>query len=129
MIDDGQWLYCIILLCYYCEKIYLVVLESLLVEGIVELFVKGVQLYNEKDFIKLVLLEVIILIEVCFIISEGCYYQVKCMFVVVGNYVVGLYWECIGDILLDELLVLGEYCLLMEVEIVSVGVLQLWSKM
>lgn len=45
------------------------------------------------------------------------------MFVVVGNYVVGLYWECIGDILLDELLVLGEYCLLMEVEIVSVGVL------
>lgn len=58
--------------------------------------------------------------QVCLIISEGCYYQVKCMFVVVGNYVVELYCECIGGIMLDVDLVFGEYCLLIEEEIVSV---------
>lgn len=36
MIDDGQWLYCIIFLCYYCEKIYLVILELFVVDDMVE---------------------------------------------------------------------------------------------
>lgn len=60
-------------------------------------------------------------VQVCLIISEGCYYQVKWMFVVVGNCVVELYCEWIGVIMLDENLVSGEYCLLIEEEIVSVG--------
>ncbi len=40
--------------------------------------------------------------EVRLTISEGRYHQVKRMFAAVGNHVVGLHRERIGDIMLDE---------------------------
>ena len=48
------------------------------------------------------MLEVITPTEVRLTISEGRYHQVKRMFAAVGNHVVGLHRERIGDILLDE---------------------------
>lgn len=96
-------------------------LESPLAEGTAELFAKGVQLHNEKDLTKPALLEVITPTEVRLTISEGRYHQVKRMFAAVGNHVVGLHRERIGDILLDESLAPGEYRPLTEAEIASVG--------
>ncbi len=67
------------------------------------------------------MLEVITLTEVRLTISEGRYHQVKRMFAAVGNHVVGLHRERIGDILLDDALAPGEYRPLTETEIASVG--------
>lgn len=65
------------------------------------------------------MLEVITPTEVRLTISEGRYHQVKRMFAAVGNHVVGLHRERIGDILLDESLAPGEYRPLTEAEIAS----------
>ena len=66
--------------------------------------------------------------EVRLTISEGRYHQVKRMFAAVGNHVVGLHRERIGDILLDDALAPGEYRPLTETEIASVGAPQARSK-
>jgi 16S rRNA U516 pseudouridylate synthase RsuA-like enzyme len=66
-------------------------------------------------------LEVMTPTEVRLTISEGRYHQVKRMFAAVGNHVVGLHRERIGDIMLDESLAPGEYRPLTEEEIASVG--------
>lgn len=61
-------------------------------------------------------------------ISEGRYHQVKRMFAAVGNHVVGLHRERIGEITLDASLEPGEYRPLTEDEIASVGAPQARSK-
>jgi 16S rRNA pseudouridine516 synthase len=61
-------------------------------------------------------LEVLTPTEVRLTISEGRYHQVKRMFAAVGNHVVGLHRERIGDIMLDESLAPGEYRPLTEEE-------------
>ena len=128
MTDDGQWSHRITSPRHHCEKTYLVELESPLAEGTAELFAKGVQLHNEKDLTKPAVLEVITPSEVRLTISEGRYHQVKRMFAAVGNHVVGLHRERIGDILLDDALAPGEYRPLTETEIASVGAPQARSK-
>lgn len=59
--------------------------------------------------------------EVRLTISEGRYHQVKRMFAAVGNHVVGLHRERIGDIALDASLAPGEYRPLTAEEIASVS--------
>lgn len=54
-------------------------------------------------------------------ISEGRYHQVKRMFAAVGNRVIELHRERIGDITLDDDLAPGEYRPLTAEEIASVG--------
>ncbi|AJZ90298.1 Ribosomal small subunit pseudouridine synthase A [Beauveria bassiana D1-5] len=121
MTDDGQWSHRITSPRHHCEKTYLVTLESPVEEGTAEHFAKGVQLHNEKDLTKPAVLEVITPTEVRLTISEGRYHQVKRMFAAVGNHVVGLHRERIGDIALDPELAPGEYRPLTEQEIASVG--------
>ncbi len=104
------------------KKTYLVALESPLAEGTAELFAKGVQLHNEKDLTKPALLEVYHSDRSAPHHQRSArYHQVKRMFAAVGNHVVGLHRERIGDILLDESLAPGEYRPLTEAEIASVG--------
>lgn len=122
MTDDGQWSHRITSPRHHCEKTYLVTLESPVEEGTVEHFAQGVQLHNEKDLTRPAVLEVITPTEVRLTISEGRYHQVKRMFAAVGNHVVGLHRERIGDIALDPDLAPGEYRPLTEQEIASVGV-------
>lgn len=121
MTDDGQWSHRITSPRHHCEKTYLVTLESPVEEGTAEHFATGVQLYNEKDLTKPAVLEVISPLEVRLTISEGRYHQVKRMFAAVGNHVVGLHRERIGEIELDPELAPGEYRPLTEQEIASVG--------
>lgn len=102
-------------------------LESPLAEGTAELFAKASSCITKRSR-KPALLEVITPTEVRLTISEGRYHQVKRMFAAVGNHVVGLHRERIGDILLDESLAPGEYRPLTEAEIASVGAPQPRSK-
>lgn len=67
------------------------------------------------------MLEVVTPTEVRLTISEGRYHQVKRMFAAVGNHVVGLHRERIGDIALDASLAPGEYRSLTAEEVASVG--------
>ncbi|BCA38943.1 16S rRNA pseudouridine(516) synthase RsuA [Kluyvera ascorbata] len=121
MTDDGQWSHRITSPRHHCEKTYLVMLENPLSADTAEQFAKGVQLHNEKDLTKPAVLEQITPTEVRLTISEGRYHQVKRMFAAVGNRVVGLHRERIGEIALDPTLEPGEYRPLTEEEIASVG--------
>lgn len=121
MTDDGQWSHRITSPRHHCEKTYLVTLENPLSADTAEQFAKGVQLHNEKDLTKPAVLEEITPTEVRLTISEGRYHQVKRMFAAVGNRVVGLHRERIGEIAIDPTLEPGEYRPLTEEEIASVG--------
>ncbi|QNK08164.1 16S rRNA pseudouridine(516) synthase RsuA [Enterobacter sp. JUb54] len=128
MTDDGQWSHRITSPRHHCEKTYLVQLENPVDDQTAEQFAHGVQLHNEKSLTKPAVLEVLTPTEVRLTISEGRYHQVKRMFAAVGNRVVGLHRERIGDIMLDEDLEPGEYRPLTETEIASVGLPQTRSK-
>lgn len=121
MTDDGQWSHRITSPRHHCEKTYRVMLKSPVADDTAEQFTKGVQLHNEKDLTKPAVLEVITPTEVRLTIIEGRYHQVKRMFAAVGNRVVGLHRERIGEIALDPDLEPGEYRPLTEEEIASVG--------
>ena len=121
MTDDGQWSHRITSPRHHCEKTYLVTLEHPLADDTAQQFTEGVQLHNEKSLTKPAQLEVIEPQLVRLTLSEGRYHQVKRMFAAVGNRVVELHRERIGDIKLDDDLAPGEYRPLTAEEIASVG--------
>ncbi|MEI7368074.1 16S rRNA pseudouridine(516) synthase RsuA [Pectobacterium sp. 1950-15] len=118
--DDGQWSHRITSPKHQCEKTYLVTLEQPLAEDTAAQFTAGVQLHNEKNLTKPATLEKITDHVVRLTISEGRYHQVKRMFAAVGNRVVELHRERIGDIWLDSELEPGEFRELSDEEIASV---------
>ena len=122
MTDDGQWSHRITSPRQHCEKTYLVTLEHPLADDTAAQFEAGVQLHNEDSLTKPAQLEKI---EDCLVrltLSEGRYHQVKRMFAAVGNRVVALHRERIGEIVMDEDLEPGQYRPLTEQEVASVGV-------
>ncbi|KAB8307283.1 16S rRNA pseudouridine(516) synthase RsuA [Erwinia endophytica] len=120
MTDDGQWSHRMTSPRHHCEKTYLVTLASPVADDTAEQFAVGVQLHNEKDLTRPASLEQISECQVRLTISEGRYHQVKRMFAAVGNHVLALHRERIGDIMLDDDLAPGEYRALTEDEIASV---------
>ncbi|CNH93924.1 16S rRNA pseudouridine(516) synthase RsuA [Yersinia pekkanenii] len=120
MTDDGQWSHRITSPRHHCEKTYLVTLEHPLSDDTAQQFTDGVQLHNEDSLTKPAQLEVIEPQLVRLTLSEGRYHQVKRMFAAVGNRVLALHRERIGDIKLDDLAP-GEYRPLTAEEIASVG--------
>lgn len=122
MTDDGQWSHRITSPRHHCEKTYLVTLENPLADDTAAQFEAGVQLHNEDSLTKPAKLEKIEENLVRLTISEGRYHQVKRMFAAVGNRVVALHRERIGEIVMDEDLEPGQYRPLTEQEIASVGV-------
>ncbi|GLR10758.1 16S rRNA pseudouridine(516) synthase RsuA [Mixta theicola] len=119
--DDGQWSHRITSPRHHCEKTYRVTLEHPLREDTAQLFAEGVQLHGEKTLTKPATLEALSETEVRLTISEGRYHQVKRMFAAIGNHVVALHRERIGEIMLDDELEPGEYRPLTEEEVASVG--------
>lgn len=104
LIDDGGLLYWIILLKLKLLKVYEVELSEDLCGDEVVLFVSGMLMFEfEKMFLLLVELEVLDVCCVWLVLYEGCYYQVCCMFVVIGNYVQVLYCSCVGGLDLQGL--------------------------
>lgn len=103
------------------KKPNLVTLEHPLADDTAQQFTDGVQLHNEESLTKPARLEVIEPQLVRLTLSEGRYHQVKRMFAAVGNRVLELHRERIGEIKLDDDLAPGEYRPLTEEEIASVG--------
>ncbi|PHM63673.1 16S rRNA pseudouridine(516) synthase RsuA [Xenorhabdus ishibashii] len=120
--DDGQWSHRITSPKHHCEKTYLVTLEYPVSEDTKQKFLAGVQLNGEKALTKPAQLEVIEPQLVRLTISEGRYHQVKRMFAAVGNHVVALHREQIGEIYLDPALEPGEYRALTDNEINSIQI-------
>lgn len=119
--DDGQWSHRVTSPRHHCEKTYLVTLDQPLADDTAAQFTAGVQLHGEKELTKPAVLEKIEESLVRLTITEGRYHQVKRMFAAVGNHVVALHRERIGKIELDLDLEPGEYRVLTQQEIDSIG--------
>ncbi len=114
--DDGRWSHNVISPKKDCEKIYRVWLRDPLKPDTSDKFAQGVQLQGEKSLTKPAKLKMVANKEVLLTITEGKYHQVKRMFAAVGNKVVGLHREQIGQVKLTGLAI-GEWRYLTEDEI------------
>ncbi len=122
--DDGRWSHNIISPKKECQKVYRVWLRNpMSVEkstALIEQFSQGIQLQGESSLTKPATLALIndsdVANEVLLTITEGKYHQVKRMFAAVGNRVIGLHREQIGDIKLADLAP-GEWRCLTEKEV------------
>lgn len=99
--DDGRWSFNIITPNKQCEKVYRVGLRDPIADDTALKFENGVQLQGEKQLTLPAKLKVNSPKEVLLTITEGKYHQVKRMFAAVGNRVVSLHREKIGDVSLD----------------------------
>lgn len=115
--DDGQWSHRITSPKHQCSKTYRVILADPIAEDTQQQFKEGVQLRGEKNLTLPAELEIITDKEVLLTIHEGKYHQVKRMFAAVGNKVVSLHRESIGELALDPELAPGEYRALTQNEI------------
>jgi 16S rRNA pseudouridine516 synthase len=99
--DDGRWSFDIIRPTRRCEKVYRVGLTYPIADDVALKFEKGIQLQGETQLTLPASLEVISPREVLLTITEGRFHQVKRMFAAVGNRVLSLHRERIGQISLD----------------------------
>ena len=99
--DDGRWSYNIITPKKQCAKVYRVSLRDAVEGDVVSIFAYGIQLQGELTLTLPAQLELISPKEVLLTITEGKFHQVKRMFAAVGNRVVALHREKIGDVSLD----------------------------
>ncbi|CAM3948471.1 16S rRNA pseudouridine(516) synthase RsuA [Vibrio neonatus] len=118
--DDGQWSHRITSPKHKCDKTYRVWLADPVQDDYQQKIAEGILLRNEREPTLPAQMEVVAENEVLLTIHEGKYHQVKRMFAALGNKVVGLHRERIGNITLDENLELGEYRDLTEQEINSI---------
>ncbi|EJL6341592.1 16S rRNA pseudouridine(516) synthase RsuA [Vibrio cholerae] len=118
--DDGQWSHRVTSPKHKCEKTYRVWLADPIQADYTEQFNRGIELRGEREMTLPAQLEVISETEVLLTIHEGKYHQVKRMFAALGNKVIGLHRESIGQITLDETLEPGEYRYLTEEEVASI---------
>ena len=107
--DDGQWSHAITSPKRQCQKRYRAELAEPIEQSAIEQFKQGLQLHNEPELTRPATLEIIAPHEVVVTISEGKYHQVKRMFAAVGNKVVELHREAIGNLELDSDLGPGEW--------------------
>ncbi|GHF98108.1 pseudouridine synthase [Thalassotalea marina] len=101
--DDGRWSHNIISPKKSCPKVYRVGLRDPLKACTAEKFEQGVQLQGEANLTRPAKLEQLSEQEVLLTITEGKYHQVKRMFAAVGNKVVELHREKIGEVALGDL--------------------------
>ncbi len=115
--DDGRWSYNIMMPKKQCRKVYRVNLRDAVAGDVISRFAQGIQLQGEDVLTLPAKLDVISSKEVMLTITEGKFHQVKRMFSAVGNRVVALHREKIGDVSLD--IVMGQWRYLTPVEIQS----------
>ncbi len=115
--DDGRWSHNVISPKKECQKTYRVWLRNEIedekLSDLVSHFKQGVQLQGEDSLTRPAILTRVeegdlidkqsYRSEVLLTITEGKYHQVKRMFAAVGNKVIGLHREQIGEITLGEL--------------------------
>lgn len=118
--DDGQWSHKITSPRRNCSKRYRATLAQPVEQNAVTLFKEGIQLKSENTPCLPATLEILTDNQVLLTIEEGKYHQVKRMFAAIGNLVVELHREQIGQIELDAQLKLGEWRYLTKEEVNSV---------
>lgn len=120
--DDGQWSHRITSPKHKCDKTYRVCLADPIQADYAEKLAQGIELRNEREMTLPAQMEVVDEAEneLLLTIHEGKYHQVKRMFAALGNKVIGLHRERVGDIVLDDTLEPGEYRFLTEEEVASV---------
>ena len=101
MTDDGRWSFDIIRPSKQCKKVYRVGLSRSIKGDVADKFLHGVQLQGESNLTLPAELDIINKNEVRLTLTEGKYHQVKRMFAAVGNRVVSLHREKIGNISID----------------------------
>ncbi|MFM2483531.1 pseudouridine synthase [Celerinatantimonas yamalensis] len=103
--DDGRWSFHITQPTNDCRKVYRVQLSQAIPaersSDLVTQFKQGLQLQGELGLTRPSKLDIITPKEVLLTITEGKFHQVKRMFAAVGNRVVSLHREKIGDICLE----------------------------
>ena len=117
--DDGRWSWNIITPDKQCEKVYRVALRDAIADDVALKFRQGVQLQGEKSLTLPAKLEILSAKEVLLTITEGKYHQVKRMFAAIGNRVVALHRQKIGEVSLD--VELGQWRYLRAEEVHSFG--------
>lgn len=115
--DDGRWSFSITSPSRNCPKVYRVHLSKELTADVAIAFEKGVQLQGEHQLTLPANLQKIGSREALMTITEGKFHQVKRMFAAIGNRVVSLHREKIGDVQLD--VELGEWRYLTSAEVQS----------
>jgi len=115
--DDGRWSFDIIRPTQHCEKLYRVGLRDPIGADVADIFAAGVMLQGENAPTRPAKLAAVSDREALLSITEGKFHQVKRMFAAVGNRVVRLHREQIGNINLD--LPEGQWRYLSESEISS----------
>ncbi|RYV00736.1 16S rRNA pseudouridine(516) synthase RsuA [Shewanella sp. OPT22] len=118
--NDGQWSHKITSPKKKCCKRYVAELADPIEESVIPLFAEGIQLNGEDGLTLPAELEILNEHIVVITIYEGKYHQVKRMFAAIGNKVIGLHREAIGQIELEEDIEPGEWRYLTEEEINSV---------
>lgn len=118
--NDGNWSRRITEPGLRKPKVYLVETRDPVTQEYVEEFSKGVYLAYEDLTTQPAELDLLKANTVRLAIYEGRYHQVKRMFAKLGNRVVSLHRECVGDIYLDRQLGPGAWRPLTDAEIKSV---------
>ena len=117
--DDGQWSHRISSPNRYCTKTYQVELAEAIDDSAIEQFKQGIQLHGEANLTRSATLNIIGPKQVTVTISEGKYHQVKRMFAAIGNKVIKLHRQQIGQIELDEQLTEGQWRFLTPEQVAS----------
>lgn len=117
--NDGQLSHELLSPTKHVPKTYFAKIDGIVTEEDVNLFAEGVDI-GEKKLTKPAKLEILVsdtVSEIELTISEGKFHQVKRMFEAVGKKVVYLKRISMGNLVLDETLLPGEYRPLTETEI------------
>ncbi len=117
---DGQWNHRITAPSSECTKTYIVHLAEPISSFNVTLLEEGISLKSEKKPTLPCSIQTLDGLSLKIELSEGKYHQVKRMFAAVGNHVVKLHRERIGDIVLPDDLELGDFRLLTAEEVASI---------
>lgn len=115
--DDGRWSFDIIRPQKRCPKVYRVSLRDSVSDDTASRFKVGILLQGEEQVTLPAELVCVSPRQVLLTITEGRYHQVKRMFAAVGNRVVGLHREKVGELSLD--VAVGEWRYLTEEEVAT----------
>lgn len=119
--DDGPWNHAVTSPRRECRKIYRVKTADPIPEDAAKRFARGMLLDGERQRTRPARLDLLGSHGALLAIHEGKYHQVKRMFGALGNRVVALHREAIGDVALDPALVEGHYRPLTPGEVASLA--------
>ena len=118
--DDGQWNHRLTSPRRQCTKEYHVTTAQAITPSQVDQLSRGVTLLHEDRPTRPARLELTDSCQAKLYITEGRYHQVKRMFAAVGNAVIRLHRNAVGEIRLDESLRPGEFRALAPAEIEAI---------